>query len=294
MSEKDFKAFDRLRLIYDHGPSDKYEMAVLAALFSWADAEGYAYPGVSKLARAVRMTVRGVQQIIRRLEDGEYIAVSFETSEFGTNEYFINYHLLKRRAAAAPPEQSSPRPPARRSPLALNGVHPAPEPDSVTPRTPEHLGVNPDTPKLPITTIEPPTRAKRGGVDDLFSDFWEVYPHRVEETAAQRAWGKVASAENAKAIIAAAEAYADDDRVKRGFPKQPSNWLMDRCWQDAPAQQRSEVASVDLGALSDLWAPKIAAGSFVPSSAISASLARHMVSTGAVTRDQLRKAGVSA
>ncbi|WP_295045126.1 helix-turn-helix domain-containing protein [uncultured Paracoccus sp.] len=149
-------------------------------------------------------------------------------------------------------------------------------------------------------------REARRGVDDLFSDFWAGYPHRVEETAARRAWGKVASAENAEAIIAAAEAYADDDRVKRGFPKSPANWLLDRCWQDAPAAQPSTASAaprqpIDLNALSDLWAPKVVeraekgtAGPYVPSSAISAALARHMVSTGAVTPDQLRKAGIAA
>lgn len=140
-------------------------------------------------------------------------------------------------------------------------------------------------------------RGARRGVDDQFSDFWMAYPNRVEETAARRAWGKVAGAENAEAIIAAAEAYADDGRVKRGFPKLPANWLLDRCWENAPAPKGGKAvapAPVDLDALSAMWAPKIVAGAFVPSSAISAALARRMVSTGAVTPDQLRKAGIAA
>lgn len=134
------------------------------------------------------------------------------------------------------------------------------------------------------------------GVEDRFSDFWMAYPHRVGETAARRAWGRVATAENVEAIIGAAEAYAGDGRVRRGYPKLPGNWLLDRCWEDGPALPESGAAAprpVDLDALSDLWAPKIATGEFVPSSAISCSLARHMLAQGRVSEGDLRRASIA-
>lgn len=49
---------------------------------------------------------------------------------------------------------------------------------------------------------------------------------------------------------------------------------------------------VDLDALAALWADKLNAGAFVPSSAITSRLARHMVDQGLVKWDQLRNAGI--
>ena len=140
------------------------------------------------------------------------------------------------------------------------------------------------------------------GVDDQedrFGEFWAAYPHPVEEVAARRAWSKVTQGENAEAvtaIIAAASAYADDDRVKRGFPKLPANWLLDRCWTSSvarPAAATASAAAPDLDALAALWAPKIVSGGYVPASAISAPLARHMRQRGLVTPEQLRRKGIS-
>lgn len=55
----------------------------------------------------------------------------------------------------------------------------------------------------------------------------------------------------------------------------------------------ARAGEVDLDALADLWAPKITGGVFVPPSAISPALARHMLDTGRVTQAELRRAGVS-
>lgn len=130
--------------------------------------------------------------------------------------------------------------------------------------------------------------------DDRFGAFWAAYPHRVEERAARRAWAKIPPSADIDQIIAAAAAYADDDRVKRGFPKQPANWLMDRCWEgQGPGSGATAPATVDLAALAALWAPKIVAGAFVPASAISVALANHMRTEGLVTDAQMRRAGVS-
>ncbi|WP_157403942.1 hypothetical protein [Paracoccus sp. N5] len=50
---------------------------------------------------------------------------------------------------------------------------------------------------------------------------------------------------------------------------------------------------VDLDGLAALWAPKVAGGGYVPSSAISPALARHMLEKGLVAPADLRRAGVS-
>ncbi|MTH36624.1 hypothetical protein GL279_18765 [Paracoccus limosus] len=52
-------------------------------------------------------------------------------------------------------------------------------------------------------------------------------------------------------------------------------------------------ALVDLDALAALWAPKVTTGSYVPASAISAALARHMLNRGLVSQTELRRVGVA-
>lgn len=162
--------------------------------------------------------------------------------------------------------------------------------------------------KTNLKNPQPPAEAGGGvGVyddQDRFGEFWEAYPQPVEETAARRAWARATRGESAEVvtgIIAAARAYSQDDRVKRGFAKLPANWLLDRCWEEParPAPSPSAAGATpargpaDLAALAGLWAPKIAAGQFVPPSAISVPLARHMRQAGMVSDDQLRRAGVS-
>lgn len=136
-----------------------------------------------------------------------------------------------------------------------------------------------------------PRAGGEGRVDHLFADFWRAYPKQEEEAAARRAWSRVASAENVDAIILGVEAYAQTDRVRRGFVKLPANWLADRSWESS-GPSSPPAGPVDLEALAELWAPKVTAGGYVPPSAISTALAEHMVRTGRVTGEQLRRVGV--
>lgn len=135
-------------------------------------------------------------------------------------------------------------------------------------------------------------------LDEAFAQFWAIYPLPEQQSAARRAWRRVVTTRTVNAVLAAARAYHDDERVRRGFTKLPANWLLDRCWQDRPvgpvARPPAPPREVDLDALAGLWAPKLAAGAFVPPSAISAALARHMLDRGLVTRQDLRRSGVSA
>lgn len=139
-----------------------------------------------------------------------------------------------------------------------------------------------------------PEKPVVGEIDvvEAFSEFWAAYPRQEEETAARRAWRKVAKAQAVAAILAGARAYNDDDRVKRGFAKLPANWLLDRCWETAKGPAAPRV--IDLDGLAALWAPKITGGGFVPPSAISPVLARHMLQAGMVSLADLDRIGVRA
>ncbi|CAM3092974.1 helix-turn-helix domain-containing protein [Paracoccus nototheniae] len=173
---------------------------------------------------------------------------------------------------------------------------------AVSGKTPEPCPENgesrvriPDTNLVREPLREPLRRAeaREGVCSDRFDDFWAAYPNPIEETAARRAWAKLPEGADLDLIISRAAAYADDDRVKRGFAKAPANWLRDRCWEGQAPSPAATGAPADLDALAGLWAPKIIEGRFVPPSAISVPLARHMRTKGLVTEQQLRRVGVS-
>ena len=69
-----------------------------------------------------------------------------------------------------------------------------------------------------------------------FDDFWDVYPKRVARGAAEKAWPKaVKAAGDAEAIIAGAEAYAENmeaHRTAREFIAHPATWLNAKRWLD--------------------------------------------------------------
>lgn len=100
-------------LAWRHGPKDRNDLLVLLAIADFADDEGYCWPSVKTLAAKARMTERGVQKIIRRLETQGYVSVETGTGRKNCNEYQINLDLLQKGEQETPnrihPEQGSPR-----------------------------------------------------------------------------------------------------------------------------------------------------------------------------------------
>lgn len=70
-----------------------------------------------------------------------------------------------------------------------------------------------------------------------FDQWWAVYPNRVKRKAAETAFAKVLQDGEASLaeLVSAAAAYAESDKVRRGFPMNPTTWLNSGCWSDEPA-----------------------------------------------------------
>ncbi|RJL09427.1 helix-turn-helix domain-containing protein [Paracoccus siganidrum] len=100
-------------LAWRHGPEDRNDLLVLLAIADFADDDGYCWPSVKTLAAKARMTERGVQKIIRRLEVQGYVSVETGTGRKNCNEYQIDLDLLQKGERETPnrihPEQGSPR-----------------------------------------------------------------------------------------------------------------------------------------------------------------------------------------
>lgn len=74
-------------------------------------------------------------------------------------------------------------------------------------------------------------------VPDLFSEFWDQYPHRngakKGKTAARKKWDAALKARaSPQQIIAGALRYANDRQVIQGYAKDPATWLHGKGWED--------------------------------------------------------------
>jgi len=118
--------------IWENGPLASSDRFVLLALADYANDAGECWPSVVSIQRRTRMSDRGVQKIIRRLELDGWLTVLTGNGRKGCNRYLIKN-----------PEHRSPR-----TPFAPN----------LSAETPNLSAENPErrSPEPLLTTIEPP------------------------------------------------------------------------------------------------------------------------------------------
>lgn len=76
--------------VWDNGPSDPSELLVMLALADFANDSGECWPAMSSVAEKARMSERGVQKIIRRMEETGAISITTGGGRGGCNRYVIN------------------------------------------------------------------------------------------------------------------------------------------------------------------------------------------------------------
>jgi hypothetical protein len=100
--------------VWENGPTDQGELLVMLALADFANDAGKCWPSMQSIARKARLTERGAQKIVRRLQSAGMLSIVTGGGRGGCNTYIVN---------AGIPEQETP-----------NVVHPEPR----SPRTTEH------------------------------------------------------------------------------------------------------------------------------------------------------------
>ena len=93
-----------------------------------------------------------------------------------------------------------------------------------------------------------PARKRARPSDDehpAFADWYAAYPLHKARGAAVKAFTKAATkVDDPETLIAAAQKYRDhDERVARGYIKNPATWLNQECWLDEPAPRTQATAS---------------------------------------------------
>lgn len=130
--------------VYDSDLTDIYEVSVMLALANHADDDGVCYPSTSRICELSRMKRRGVNGVIKRLQERGYLEVKMNAGPGGKNLYKV----IPTPALRAPGTQCRPAP-HRPGPRHPTHITPAPHADepSITinePSITDNAGAQPD------------------------------------------------------------------------------------------------------------------------------------------------------
>jgi len=180
----------------------------MLALADFCDDAGECWPSMATIAQKVRMTERGVQKIVRRLEAAGWLTINTGTGRRGCNQYRLN------------PEPHSPP----------NDVHP--ERECIKPRTRVQQTPNGGSPE-PSRTVKEPS----GSYIGHFDEFWTIVPRKVGKGKARTAYAKAVKKVSPERIFSAMQRYAaaraDQDPQ---YTAHPASWLNAERWDDEPDQ----------------------------------------------------------
>lgn len=139
-----------MALVWERDDLDPYERLVMLSLADHADDEGTCYPSISRLCKRTGMKERGVQNVVRRLDEKGLVRVAKNEGRKGANLYTLTPALnaggapQSTPAPDAPPHQMHPRTPLQSPPhpITCTPAPGAPEPSrnviepSVPPKSP--------------------------------------------------------------------------------------------------------------------------------------------------------------
>lgn len=210
------------------------EKLVLLAMADHARDDGTGcYPSIGLLARKTSQTRRGVQKIMRRLEE-QYSLLKPTQLRVGTStEYRIT---LKDR------EQG----PLFTSKTCEHRTHPPCEPDSHPLRTPDASPANgvrtpcePGSPEPSVTTKEPPMNQvvrrksdENSSFPEDFLRFWEAYPKREARARALSRWKHMTVTDRAAALEGVKRWKSSGRWDDRQYIPLAVTYLNGRRWED--------------------------------------------------------------
>jgi hypothetical protein len=206
--------------VWEHGPLRQAERFVLLAIADYANDDGECWPSIAGICRKTCMSERGVQTIIRRLEQSGWLHISIGGGRRNCNLYTIKTPHDVPPEPYAPPQMDAKTPHMDTETPQMNAVNPAPH-------APE--------PSLTIINHQRTVIA-----DDGFNDFWAVVPKKAGKGQAAKAWKAAIKKAHPDAIISAMSDYAKERKGKDAqYTAHPATWLNGERWLDesAPSQQ---------------------------------------------------------
>ena len=105
-----------------------------------------------------------------------------------------------------------------------------PLPRTAEPRTGKPLTA--DRPTKKTKPIEEHPQQKNIDIEQVFNQFWSVYPKKVDKPLAKRSFEKALKRASLEVIMDGAERYRDDPNRDSEFTKNPSTWLNADAWEN--------------------------------------------------------------
>jgi hypothetical protein len=110
--------------VWENGPDSPTDCMVMLALADFANDDGECWPSIAGICRKARMSERGVQTVLRRLQDGGYLEI-----EAGGGRKRCNVYRLKTPQQVHPADNAPPQMTAKTPQMTAENPAPgAPEP----------------------------------------------------------------------------------------------------------------------------------------------------------------------
>ncbi|MCH8038498.1 MAG: 2-hydroxyacyl-CoA dehydratase, partial [Proteobacteria bacterium] len=224
-----------------------------------SDREMVAWPSIGLIARRCRMTERGAQKAIRRLEAKGLINIEEGGGRGGTNRYRLTINAEPEGRISGDKnhepedrvsEHENPEPAfGDEQSSAVNSETQNPELCDIKPRTPVHPNLREPLEPTPLNPPKGNARAsrkirpissKRAELQEAFDRFWVIYPRRVAKKAALEKFIRVVQRGEATAgqLVTGAERFATQMRREGRPPDKichPTTWLHQGRWEDEGA-----------------------------------------------------------
>ena len=190
-----------------------YQVAVYAALRSFADRGGECWPSYPAIANRAGISEKKVRLVLSELRDAGWIGWVPRRKEDGSSASNL-YSVFGARSGMSGGEGSGMAYQRTNNHLELQPLELTnpPNPPSQTALAPIHPGVS------------------------VFDEFWSTYPRKAGKGAAAKAWKKATKRASPMTILAGCQRYAVDPNLPQDhrYIPHPATWLNGDRWEDDP------------------------------------------------------------
>lgn len=197
-----------MNAVWQHSKSSGRARLVLLAI---ADHQGEigAWPSISTIAKMVNASERSVQRDIQELQKLGELRVEVQNAPT-RNQYKSNLYWVTLSGVTAGVTESQSGVTNLASGVTADGVQ---------------------------TLIEPLQKVnKSAGEKELFEEFWNAYPKKLDKAKAFRAFRSALKRAKFEHILAGVIAYRNDPKRNPDFTKYPASWLNADSWENAATE----------------------------------------------------------
>jgi hypothetical protein len=193
----------------------KAEGRARLVLLAIADHQGEigAWPSIKRLAMMVNSSERSVQRDIQYLQQIGELRVEVQNAPTNT-QYKSNRYWVNLPTAGVTESQSGVTDLA--SGVTAGGV---------------------------LTLIEPLLENTCAKDDELFTEFWNAYPRKLDKAKAFRSFKSALKRAKFEDIMAGVIAYRNDPKRNPDFTKYPATWLNSDSWENAATSPEVKAAN---------------------------------------------------